>query len=412
MTAPRDIDAELAEQAARLRGLQQSNFEADERDAIQADSDVVPKNGIILDARGIFNDEYQKAVKAREAKLGPRFEWISTAGIFAPLPPTPWCVPGLQLCSGRPAMLAAYGASGKTIASQAMLLSAASRRPVWGEFRTENALRCRHIDHEQGKHATLKRYQRLAVGMGITEADLEGRLEVSVFPAVYLNTKGSEDIYARECEGVDLVVLDALRGATPGVDENDSKIRDCIDQLARVSEKTGTAFWLLHHAGKPKDGHSDKRTVARGSSAIFDACGTVFVMMGEKGEPKLISHQKPPAEAEGEAVEDFYLAIVDVTDGFTKKSGVRVVYQTKEQVDPPGSSEDSFKEKADIVLDFIRRNPGVPGVARIAEVMKMRPATVRESVKWLIEKNAVVDRGTEKPKHPRLYATIQNGSHD
>jgi hypothetical protein len=335
------------------------------------------------------------------------FAWIDTRGIFAPLPPTDWRVPGLQFCAGRPSMLAGYGASGKTLASQAMLLASASARKVWGEFRVLDPLRCRHIDHEQGKHATLKRYQRLAIGLGITQEELGERLEVSVFPNVYLNTKGSEDIYARECEGIDIVVLDALRGATPGVDENDSKIRDCIDQLARVSEKTGTAFWILHHAGKPKDGHTDKRTVARGSSAIFDACGAVFVMVGEKGEPKLVSQQKSPAEAEGDAIDDFYLKVEDVPG---ETSGVRVVHQTKEQIDPPTNPNAEFEGRVRDVFEFISRTPGVGGAGHVAEALRLRRSTAFEAVRVLLERGHVVDRGTAKPKQPRLYATAQEAA--
>ena len=108
------------------------------------------------------------------------------------------------------------------------------------------------------------------------------------------------------------MLLDALRGATPGEDENDSKIRACLDILARVSEKTGATFAVDHHAGKPKDNHSDPRMVLRGSSSIFDACGCVLVLSGEKNEPRLVQQVKAPAEAEGSAVDDFRLRIEDV----------------------------------------------------------------------------------------------------
>jgi hypothetical protein len=209
-----------------------------------------------------------------------------------------------------------------------------------------------------------------------------------------LNSAGAVDTYAREFEGVDLAFVDALRGATPGHDENDSKIRECLDNLSRASEKTGTCFVVIHHAGKPKEGHSDARTVARGSSAIFDACGSVFVMTG----------QKSPAEAEGGAVEDFYLAIEDVPLEDDPRAGVRVVYQTKEEVDPPVKPTVMFEEKVGRVLECIRQNPGVPGVERIAEMIAMRPATVRQAIGALLEANRITDRGTAKPARPRLFA--------
>jgi len=264
----------------------------------------------------------------------PRFSWVGTTGIFEPLPPTVWRVPGLQLCAGRPSMLAAYGASGKTLVSQSLLLCAAARKPIWGEFRIVDPLRVGHIDHEQGNHATRKRYQRLRIGHGIHRDEVGDRLRLVCFPPVYLNTPRADDVYARECEGLDLVLLDALRGATPGVDENDSKIRECIDRLTRVSEKTGTAFVVLHQAPKPKDKDTDRRTVARGSSAIFDASGSVFDMTRTGESPLLVTHEKAPAEADGSLVEKFYLSIEDVAEGDTPKAGVRVVFKSSEEAAP------------------------------------------------------------------------------
>lgn len=296
------------------------------------------------------------------------FHWIRTPDIFQPLPPTKWIVPALQLCPGRPAMLAAYGSTGKTLAAQSLALSVAARRRVWREFDCPAALTVRHVDHEQGRHATLKRYQRLAVGMGVAPDELEGRLEVSVFPPVYLNLKDAEDAYAKNCEGVGLVIIDALKGATPGADENDSKIRDCIDTLSRVSDRTGTAFLIIHHSGKPKENHSDGRTIPRGSSAIFDACGSVLVMTGEKGAPKLVRHEKGAAEAEGGVFEDFCLAIEDVAVGPDPRAGVRVVYQTTEQAgiqnEDPAQKFDELKKR---VLTIVRQHNGLKSKNAICE---------------------------------------------
>jgi len=283
------------------------------------------------------------------------FHWIRTPDIFLPLPPTKWIVPGLQLCPGRPAMLAAYGSTGKTLAAQSLALAVAARRRVWGELACPAALTVRHVDHEQGRHATLKRYQRLAVGMNLKLDEIEDRLEVSVFPSVYLNLKDAEDAYAKACEGVGLVIIDALKGATPGADENDSKIRDCIDTLSRVSDKTGTAFLIIHHSGKPKENHEDGRTIPRGSSAIFDACGSVMVMLGEKGKPKLVCHEKGAAEAEGGVFEDFCLAIEDVPVDGDPRAGVRIVYQTTQQAGVTMDSIDRFEALKKQILMTVRQ---------------------------------------------------------
>lgn len=285
----------------------------------------------------------------------PRVKWRGAQEIFAPLPPTRWVVPGLHVGPGRPSMFAGYGASAKTLAAQSAGLSLAAGVSVWGQFPCSR-MKVKHLDHEQGWLATAKRYQRLLLGLHLDPPDVDGHLFVANFPDVYLTDPRAVDEYCRACEGADLVILDALRGAAVGVDENDSRIRACVDNLTRVSERIGTAFWVIHHAGKPKDGHADMRTVLRGSSAIFDACGAVFVMSGTKGQPKLVSQQKTPADAEGAAIEDFHLAIEDVLVDTNPTGGVRVAYgavPVKEALTP----DSSYEEHAARVLAFIEANP-------------------------------------------------------
>jgi hypothetical protein len=262
--------------------------------------------------------------KARGGGAGERIPWLSTDDIFGELAPTPWLVRELLICPGRPALIAGYGYAGKTIATQALMLSVAVGCEVWGHFATGQPQRGRHLDFEQGQHATRKRYQRLLAGMDLHVEQLGGRLELTVFPDAYLNDAAALDLYSRLSDGCGIVFVDSLRAATPGDDENDSAIAARLQLLARVSEKTGACFVVIHHAGKPKEGHRDGRTLARGSSAIFDAAGAVFTLSGERGGPTLVQQVKAPPEAEGSAVDDFHLVIEDMQVGDNPRGGVRV----------------------------------------------------------------------------------------
>jgi AAA domain len=265
----------------------------------------------------------------------PRITKISTTEIFMKLPDINWLVKELHIVAGRPTLVAGYGFSGKTLIAQSAMLGMASGFPVWGKFTPTRPIAVWHLDYEQGSYATKRRYQRLAVGHGIPRDALEERLQVSIFPDVYLDSPDAVDVYAKATEGVSVCALDALRGATPTMDENDSTIRRCLDNLSRISEKNGTAFMVLHHAGKTRDGeNSDPRKIPRGSSAIFDACGCVFAVEGEKNEPKLVAQTKAPAEAEGAALADFYVSIDDVqgeVDGrLIPTAGLKVMFQEGE----------------------------------------------------------------------------------
>ncbi len=211
--------------------------------------------------------------------------WLSTDRIFAPLPPPAFVVPELQIGPGRASCFAAYAGAGKTLAMQALALCVASDRPIWGWFRHRGPMRVRHADQDQGA-GTLRRYQRLARGMGIDPGELAGRLEVSSFPALYL-VDTPDDVWLRASEGIGLMILDALRGFTPGVEENDSQIQHLLMRLAKFSEATGCAYLIAHHFGKPQQGAKPELERLRGSSGIGAALGSVFVLTGERGEPKL-----------------------------------------------------------------------------------------------------------------------------
>ncbi len=332
------------------------------------------------------------------APKGSAFGWLGVGEIFAELPTTKWIVKGLQICPGRPMTIVAFGASGKTIAMQSAGLSLAAGLPVWGRFDVPTPLRFKHVDHEQGRHATLKRYQRLALGLGITAADLGDRLGVSLFPNVYLNQPSAEDVYARECEGTDIMLIDALKGATPGEDENDSKIRACLDVLTRVSEKTGCAFAVIHHAGKPKaDGSSDPRFIGRGSSGIYDASGCQLVITGEKGEAKLVTQAKMPAEGEGHGVDDFTITIDDVAQGANPTAGVRVL--AADVPEKKGSSR--YEQIRDDVLECVRHNPGCSG-ARIESDVRGNATTVRNVRDELVTEGRIAKLGNPKAPQYRI----------
>jgi hypothetical protein len=338
---------------------------------------------------GMFEDEPEKKASA--------VTWLSAADIFAPLPPTKWIVPDLQLGPGRPTLLAAYGASGKSMITQSLALSIAAAAPVWNHFPTARGV-VRHFDHEQGKHATSKRYQRLCAGMGLDGPDFDGHLFVAILPELYLTSKNAVDAYCRECEGSTLVILDAFRGAIPGLDENDSRVRICIDNLTRVSEKVGCAFWLLHHAGKPKDGHSDQRTIARGSSAIFDACGAVWNLTGAKGSAKVMSQQKTPAEAEGRPVDDFQLVIDDVLVGTNPTGGVAVTYEPVVSSDPDDQAKrqrlDRTQRLETEIRELLERKPEIKSAETIAKELGRRLADVNLVVKAMIDTGEVVATGS------------------
>lgn len=341
-----------------------------------------------------YEDAERAAIQDEPAADKPRIEWITGPGLAVPLPPTPWCVKGLQIGRGRPTMLQAYGGGGKTLVAQSLALAYASGGRVWGQFATGHGGKVRHFDYEQGRHATIRRYQRLAKGLEIELAPLGPQIGLCNFPDLYLTTVDAERVLLHELERIELAIFDALRGATPGVDENDSKIRMYIDLLIRVSAKTEAAIVIIHHAGKARDGHSDARTRGRGSSAIFDGCGCVFDITGEK-DPRLVQQVKTPAEAEGGAIEDFYLVIEDMPDGDDPFGAVRVLAKSKDEITPRRTGTKFDKLKEDIVI-VVRDNSGIATLnALCARVTGGNKSAKTEALHELVRDGRIVQAGGE-----------------
>ena len=262
----------------------------------------------------------------------PTIQIIDGPGLAAELPPLSYLVAEIGLVDGggAPHLLAGYGFSGKTVAAQAMALSLAAGRAVWGAYKVAPR-RVLHVDMEQGDRLTRRRYQRLAFGMGLDLHELGDAIALAVMPAIKLSAQYVtqwRDIMA----GRDLVIIDSLRAASGGQDENSSEIRSGLDMLGHVSELTKCRAIVIHHARKQGPDDPGGRFAIRGSSAIYDSADSAYLFGAAKGEPIAVEHVK--ARSHGEPVEDFVLTIKDVCseDGQDHKAGLALQVHGKELV--------------------------------------------------------------------------------
>jgi hypothetical protein len=284
---------------------------------------------------------------------------LDVDALFAPLAPVPWLVRSLDIAPGAPVLVAGYGFSGKTLAAQSMALSVAGGGAVWGSLALGRRGRVVHLDYEQGARLTSERYQRLARAMDLDVDALRGLLAVACLPALHLSDTKASDVLCRALDGCVLGIFDSLRASAPEVDENSSEVRRVLDVLTLVSEKTGCVPLVIHHARKPReDAPGGARMAIRGSSAIFDACSSVLVFDGPKGEPVTVTHDK--ARVSGICSEDIALEVRDVELGGDPRGGleVRVVGCEPVEVRQAARARARVAELDDAVLDFVRRNPG------------------------------------------------------
>ena len=280
---------------------------------------------------------------------GPKIEFVSGVALFESLPPTNWLCEGLEMAPGAPSIWAGFGHSGKTMAAQSLALSVASGRDVWNSFACRQG-RVLHLDFEQGRTLTLKRYQKLALGMGVGPEDIGGRFTLAPLPRLSLGDVATERWLVQHTKDTALCIVDSFRAACPDIDENSSEARRPLDMLNRVSEATGCAFLVVHHSRKPsKDGGAGgARMEMRGSGALYDAAASLFMFGGEKGEPTRLQHEK--ARISGQLREDFAIEIRDLQDERGRFDGLEVAVTTLDSETTRGPSE-----QADRAMGAIRQ---------------------------------------------------------
>jgi hypothetical protein len=319
---------------------------------------------------GATGDEPPSGGAADEDAPPRVIEHVGADAIFAPVPPPEWICEGLRLAHGcGVACFGGYGYSGKTVIAQSIALSVATGSDVFGVFRATRG-RVLHLDYEQGSRVTRERYQRLARAMGASLEDVGDRLRLAVFPSVYLDDRDAADVFARTLEGFDLVIVDAIRGAAPTLEENSSEVRRVIDLLGRESERTGALPLALAHARKPtpagKGGDSpsgEAKFSLRGSSAIFDALSQLFVLGGAKGEAVRVEHEKD--RIYGVPLADFGVRVEDVEGAHAangpidRRWGLRVVHLDREQLDKaPTSTGSALAKHAERIVAYLAANGG------------------------------------------------------
>ncbi len=321
---------------------------------------------------------------------------LSTVQIFEPQPPTPWLVRELQLAPGRPALLFGAAGAGKTVIAQSLALCVAAGIPAWGQFSTR-AGHVLHVDYDQGEGPTRKRYRRLAAGHAIELSDLGDRLRFAPFPPVYLSSGDKAETFFRECcQGVALCVIDALRAALPNLDENDSRIGAHLAICSRVSAQTGTAFLVLHHQGKPKDGAADANTSPRGSSALLAGSGAALLVTGSKDTPKRVRIVRDSESFEGDRATDFTLRFEDLPP-VADLAPLRVVYQGA------AAAEGAEEKRSDLdarILAYVREHDGC-GITAARSHVGGNAALATQRIEALVERGALrrVDRGRGASLH-------------
>jgi hypothetical protein len=317
--------------------------------------------------------------------------------LFTPEPPSNLVIPGLGIGAGPANLYVGQAFLGKSLTVLSAGLCVAAGRRFLG-VHTVRRGRWLHLDHEMGRRHVKRYIVRLMLGMGIDREELRGNIAVSVYPRLNLTTADAADLYTRLFDGFDIVTADALKGLTPGVDENSSEIREYMRHLAHASEKTRAAVFLTHHAGKtPIGGKRPRKESGRGSSAIFDEAQTWFTATGEKGEPVFVTHEKTRELAT--PVPNFGLRIEDVEINGDRLAGLRLVHLEAEQLRDaagPTGGDEKFEALKSSILEVVRTNDKLTSMNAVVNRVTGGNKTAKcDAFKELLTERRIVQPGGE-----------------
>lgn len=348
----------------------------------------------------------EKLSKLAPKKPADAWNILTARDLATPLPPIPWLCEAIRLAPGAVTLVAGYGYSRKTMALQSLAMSVAMGRSAWGLYLCRKG-RVVHLDYEQGERLTKERYQRLARGVGFEIGDLEpDALRVACMPRVYLETQDAIDSLLPYVDGAALVIVDSLRAAFPHADENSSDVRSYLDALNHLSGRTGATIIVIHHARKPSaQGGGTETHAIRGSSALFDACQTVyFFAADDETTPTTVKLRKD--RVTGAKLADFGLMAEDVPGATGLRHGLVVRHLEAEQMSAQSERQAHAKQDAavDRVAETIVRFLGEKGGsydgarADIKAVARAATRTFDEAWARLREADVLVNAGTSR--HP------------
>jgi hypothetical protein len=351
---------------------------------------------------------------------------LSGRQLAQPLQRIPWLCRALGIGPGRATILGGYGGVGKTFAAQSLMLAvAAGHRRLWDcyELQHEGGA-VLHLDFEQGQWITQWRYQRLAYSLGIDlDSEVGDRITTTHYPALYLTDPTTERRLVKLCTGKAVVLIDSLRAACPGVDENDSAMGSYLYLLARVSELTGATLLVVHHEGKTTgDNPRSGIEKLRGSSAIAAGAGSVlsFVKDGSGAGVVRIEHTRANLGQEAAPELMRLLDEGEIDDNTGKTVGLKLEWVPREQLRQEAveqsdeALEAEFLALCERMLATIKRHQakpdGVTGVGQLARLMRIGDHEARRAFAHLKESGAVKSNG-RNGKAAR-WQVAQDGSGD
>jgi len=167
-----------------------------------------------------------------------------------------------------------YSGHGKSIVVSHLLAAAAAGKPSLGAFEFDRPVRSLYLDYENGRLTISRRFSQMLSSYGDPKDAFALWTPWADADDMPLNDNASLkklSLIIRETRP-DVVVIDTIRSAWPGLEENSAEAWSPINRLMMRLKNYGIAVVLLHHKNKPSDGGGFSREA--GSTAQLNLIET------------------------------------------------------------------------------------------------------------------------------------------
>lgn len=299
--------------------------------------------------------------------------YIDLAAFALEIPRVEWVNKRLALAPGRPNMLYAHAHTGKSLATAALGLAAATGTKAFGDLDLGPARQVIYLENEDVFDVQLS-VNRLCRGLGL---QLPAGQFVVVPRKVYLGA--DPDAYAAGLQILEwafqnagLVIINSLRSLTPGTEENSSQFAAPLNEIAHMSERYNVAALVNHHTNKTGG--------VRGTTAIEAAEGNAWTIVNEEGkriwshtgvrmcqqqepfELALIRRAAPPLYLEDSDTDGIKLERRKVEDKDTReelkvqRENARLVEQAKDKILSALNTANRWFARSELVQDLGVKN--------------------------------------------------------
>lgn len=228
-------------------------------------------------------------------------------------PKRQYLIPQLELGPGRINMIVGYSGSGKTITTNHLAFDIAMGRKVFDRFEIRHSSKVLIVAYE-APDLVVENLQRIALAYGVDYSELKKRVKV-VQPLDANRTviPMQSEVFRRKLYGMILrgeygcVIIDTLRAATPGLDENAKEIAEPLYALETVSKHTQTTFIVLHHENKSEKASLEHKISGHASIHGTIQCAISIMKIPDQTDRRLVQQSKTVRRG----FEPFEIEIVD-----------------------------------------------------------------------------------------------------